>query len=48
MNKYKFHYVALSKTCLKNNKTQLDYIKIGGYISEFKKRELRCQGRAGF
>ena len=48
MHKYKFHYVALSKTWLKSNKTQLEYIKTGGYISEFKNRVLRCQGRAGF
>ena len=48
MNKYKFHYVALSKTWLKNNKTHLDYIQIGDYISEFKNRELKCQGGAGF
>ena len=48
MNKYKFHYVTLSKKWLKDNKTQLDYIQIDGYISEFKKRDLRCQGRAGF
>ena len=48
MHKYKFHYVALSKTWLKKSKTQLDYIQIGGYISEFKNRELKCQGGAGF
>ena len=38
MNKYKFDIVALSETRLKN-KTQLEYVQIDGYKSEFKNRE---------
>ena len=48
MNKYKFDIVALSKTWLKNNKTQLEYVQIDGYKSQFKNRESKSGGGVGF
>ena len=48
MNKYKFDIVALSETWLKNNKTQLEYVQIDGYKSEFKNRESKSGGGVGF
>ena len=48
MNKYKFDIVALSKTWLKNNKTQLEYVQIDGYKSQFKNRESKSGGAVGF
>ena len=48
MNKYKFDIVALSEIWLKNNKTQLEYVQIDGYKSEFKNREPKSGGGVGF
>ena len=48
MNKYKFGIVALSETWLKNNKTQLEYVQIKGYKSEFKNRASKSGGGVGF
>ena len=48
MNKYNFDIVALSETWLKNNKTQLEYVQIDGYKSEFKNRESKSGGGVGF
>ena len=48
MNKYKVDIVALSETWLKNNKTQLEYVQIDGYKSEFKNRESISGGGVGF
>ena len=48
MNKYKFDIVALSETWLKNNKTQLEYVQIDGYKSEFKNRDSKSGGGVGF
>ena len=48
MNKYKFDIVALSETWLKNSKTQLEYVQIDGYKSEFKNRESKSGGGVGF
>ena len=48
MNKYEFDIVALSETWLKNNKTQLEYVQIDGYKSEFKNRESKSGGGVGF
>ena len=47
MSKYKFDIVALSETWLENNKTQLKYVQIDGYKSEFKNRESKCGGGLG-
>ena len=44
MNKYKFDIVALSGTWLENSKTQLEYVQIDGYKSEFKKRLSKSGG----
>ena len=41
MNKYKFDIVVLSKTWLKNNNSQLGYVHINDYKSEFKDRESK-------
>ena len=41
MNKYKFDIVVLSKTWLKNNNSQLEYVHINDYKSEFKDRESK-------
>ena len=48
MNKYQFNIVTLSETWLKNNKTQLEYVQIDGYKSEFKSRESISGGGVGF
>ena len=48
MNKYIFDIVALSETWLKNNKSQLEYVQIGGYTSEFKNRESKSGVGVGF
>ena len=48
MNKYKFDIAVLSETWLKNNKTQLEYVQIDGYKSEFKNRESKYGGGVGF
>ena len=48
MSKYKFDIVALSENWLKNNKTQLEYVQIDGYKSEFKNRESKSGGGVGF
>ena len=48
MNKSKFDIVALSETWLKNNKTQVEYVQIDGYKSEFKNRESISGGGVGF
>ena len=48
MNKYKFDIVALSEIWLKNNKTQLEYVQIDSYKSEFKNRESKSGGVVGF
>ena len=48
MNNYKFDIVTLSETWLKNNKTQLEYVQIDGYKSEFKNREPKFGGGLGF
>ena len=48
MNKYKFDIVALSENWLKNNKTQLEYVQIDGYKSEFKNRESKSGVGVGF
>ena len=47
MNKYKVDIVALSETWLKNNKTQLEYVQIDGYKSEFKNRGSKSGGGVG-
>ena len=47
MSKYKFDIVALSETWLENNKTQLKYVQIDGYKSEFKNRESKSGGGLG-
>ena len=41
MKKYEFDIVALKEIWLKNNKTQLEYVQIVGYKSEFKNREQK-------
>ena len=48
MSKCKFDTVALSETWLKNNKTQLEYVQIDGYKSEFKIRESKSGSGVGF
>ena len=48
INKYKFNIVALSETWLKNSKTQLEYLQIDGYKSEFKNRGSESGGEVSF
>ena len=41
-------HLRVSETWLKNNKTQLEYVQIGGYKSEFKNWESKFVGGVGF
>ena len=48
MNRYQFDIVAVSKTWLKDNKTQLKYVQINGYSSVWKDRESKTGDGVGY
>ena len=48
MNRYQLDIVAVRKTWLKDNKTQVEYIQINGHSSVWKNRESRTGGGVGF
>ena len=48
MNRYQFDIEAVSKTWLKDTKTQLEYIQINGYSSVRKNRESKTGGGVSF